>query len=114
MSKGNPPPTNPLFSPMNNINFGTNALFMPVQEQSSAILSPDNDAEEEASFLGQPSMTGTEQPQNVATFTLFSNKIDNETNKSSDPFANLSGVSGKDSFQPQTVFTSEQQQPQLF
>nr|XP_026691178.1 phospholipase DDHD2 isoform X1 [Ciona intestinalis] len=121
MSKGNPPPTNPLFSPMNNINFGTNALFMPVQEQSSAILAPETDPAEEASFLGQSSTSystgGEQQPQNVATFTLFSQKNDNNGTKSADPFANLSsGANSKEppTFTSQSVFTSEQQQPQLF
>jgi len=32
--------TNPLFSPGNVLNFTNNSIFMPVQEQSSAILSP--------------------------------------------------------------------------
>ena len=32
--------TNPLFSPGNVMNFTNNSIFMPVQEQSSAILSP--------------------------------------------------------------------------
>nr|CAB3236628.1 phospholipase DDHD2 [Phallusia mammillata] len=110
MSNENKQPANPLFS-SSNLNFAPNALFMPVQEQNSAILSAETDPAEEASFIGQtPNFSQQQQPQNVATFTMFSQKSEGYQ----DPFSSLSGpsISTSAMMQPATI-SSDQQEPQL-
>ncbi|XP_076814334.1 triacylglycerol hydrolase DDHD2-like isoform X2 [Clavelina lepadiformis] len=108
-------PGNPLFSPANTIQFTTNALLMPVQEQSPAIFSSDTSAEDEASFLGDNVNIIGQHHENVATFTMFSQKSDS---LSTDPFACIAPTSlPRDSVmqsKPSVPITTGQQEPQLF